>query len=424
MELVLKITSYHRLSPEIKITKKTQSSLTFGRSQNCDWHLPNPEKIISSNHGKIARENGKYYVYDNSTNGVFLNFSVSPIGAGNKHVLNNGDVLSIGDFQIEASLKQLIESANNQTSHISQQPKSSNIPLDNLKHSINEPTQSSTLAASPNLNEYMEAPKLSTLEPQSVIQIPEDWDDLALMGSAQSSMQTESKNAVTPKIEPQQIKEELIVPPVSQSVPVKVAPANNSNNNVESNTLTQAFLKGLNINDELASNLSNEQLWFEMGNSLNLLLIGVMDILRQRTTVKNQLKLNHTMFQTQQNNPLKFSATIDDVMQSLFVRKSSSFLSFEESIKEVFSDTKSHERALIAGASGVLEGILDQLSPHAIKQQATEHASVAKFIPGQLDAKSWSLFLQLHNDLSEQINTKGAMALSDDFLKAYEHTSK
>ena len=161
-----------------------------------------------------------------------------------------------------------------------------------------------------------------------------------------------------------------------------------------------------------------------MGKSFNLLLIGVMDILRQRTTVKNQLKLNHTMFQTQQNNPLKFSATMDDVVQSLFVRKSSSFLSSEESIKEVFLDTKNHEKALIAGASGALEGMLEQLSPNNIKQQATEHAGVAKFIPGQLDAKSWNLFLQLHDDLSEQINTKGAMALSDEFLKAYEQTSK
>ena len=107
MELVLKITSYHRLSPEIETTKTTQSSLTFGRSQNCDWHLPDPEKIISSHHGKITYENGKYFVHDDSTNGIFINFNVSQIGAGNKHVLNNGDVLSIGDFQIEKSGSQI-----------------------------------------------------------------------------------------------------------------------------------------------------------------------------------------------------------------------------------------------------------------------------------------------------------------------------
>ena len=47
MELILNITSYHRLSPEIEATKTVKDSLTFGRSEGCDWHLPDPEKIIS-----------------------------------------------------------------------------------------------------------------------------------------------------------------------------------------------------------------------------------------------------------------------------------------------------------------------------------------------------------------------------------------
>lgn len=84
--------------------------------------------------------------------------------------------------------------------------------------------------------------------------------------------------------------------------------------------LSDAFLKGLGIKDELKNSLDNEKLWFEMGQGLNLLLTELMESLRQRAIVKNKLRLNHTMFQAEQNNPLKFSANIDDVIQNLFIK--------------------------------------------------------------------------------------------------------
>ena len=428
MELVLKITSYHRLSPEIETTKTTQSSLTFGRSQNCDWHLPDPEKIISSHHGKITYENGKYFVHDDSTNGIFINFNVSQIGAGNKHVLNNGDVLSIGDFQIEASLDQPVNIDSNAPTQIVQNIESVSMPSEALNTEFNDLLQprENQYTSNTNLNEYMEAPKFSavqdnpTIQVQPTMQIPEDWDDLATLDANQPAIQTEINKITPAEIKPQKVQITSAVQQDGETLTAVTAQPKNQKTNIDNNDLIQAFLNGLDINNDLAVTLNTEQLWFDMGKSLNLLLNGVMDILRQRTAIKNQLKLNHTMFQTEQNNPLKFSATTEDVVQSLFLRKSNSFLSFEESIKEVFIDTKNHEKALVSGALGAVEGVLEQLSPDAIKQQAFEHSSLGKFIPGQVDAKSWGLFLQLHSELSEKISSKGNMALSDDFLKAYE----
>ena len=60
MELILNITSYHRLSPEIEATKTVKDSLIFGRSEVCDWHFPDPEKIISSKHGRIVKEGDSF----------------------------------------------------------------------------------------------------------------------------------------------------------------------------------------------------------------------------------------------------------------------------------------------------------------------------------------------------------------------------
>lgn len=422
MELILNITSYHRLSPEIEASKKIQENLIFGRSESCDWHLPDPEKIISSKHGNIKKEGDAFYLYDNSTNGIFVNFAVAPLGEGNKHRLANEDVLTVGDFQISVKLEELQSSFANdvpayskpdfESSRVQDKPvKSFSQPQDFLNESI--------------LDESM--PEISMVQESfsnSVDQIPEDWDDLSSLMNSDPAPEIISapEIAPTPRVES--------VQPPKVSSPNKVVSNKQKTNSTPkivkqgSSNLSEAFLKGLGVNQELQNTLDDEELWFEMGQSLNLLLTGVMESLRQRATVKSQLRLNHTMFQTKQNNPLKFSASIDDVIQNLFIRNSASFLNSEESIKESFADTRKHEHALIAGATGTLKGLLEQLSPTHINQQATDTTSVLRIIPGQIEAKSWKLYQQLHNDLYQEINSKGAMAMSDDFLKAYNDKVK
>ena len=91
----------------------------------------------------------------------------------------------------------------------------------------------------------------------------------------------------------------------------------------------------------------------------------------------------------------------------------------ENRLKKVSSILVRHEHALLAGADGVLKGILEQVSPSHINQQVNDNSNILKIIPGQSESKSWKLYRNLHDELSRDVNAKGAMALSDDFLKAY-----
>ena len=75
MELILNITSYHRLSPEIEASKTTENVLTFGRSETCDWHFPDPEKIISSKHGRIKKKT-MHFTFMTTLLTVFLSILV------------------------------------------------------------------------------------------------------------------------------------------------------------------------------------------------------------------------------------------------------------------------------------------------------------------------------------------------------------
>ena len=64
-----------------------RASLTVGRSAECDVILPDPMRVVSSFHAKIERSFAGVFLYDTSTNGIFVN--------GEK--VDNGVALSDGD---------------------------------------------------------------------------------------------------------------------------------------------------------------------------------------------------------------------------------------------------------------------------------------------------------------------------------------
>ncbi|WP_462178885.1 type VI secretion system-associated FHA domain protein TagH [Pseudoalteromonas gelatinilytica] len=432
MEVILNVTSYHRLSPEIDAKKVVKNELTFGRSEDCDWYLPDPDKVISGRHGKIVKETDGFYVYDYSTNGLFINFSVSPLGKENKHRLNDGDILTIGDFQIESTLQQVNQvqdfepQINSFNTSLSEMPKNSS---DDIKGFAE---QQMAYGSANELEEAMIAPtfqktpsdNIDIFSQQNLSQpIPEDWDELA-----QLSATVEEKENSVPVLP---VEEPVIrTPAVNDSKPFNngnsAMAANNAptsasikdNQIPNSLKLISSFLNGLSVNEKLSVELQNEDTWQRMGECFKLFLEGSMDLIRQRTNIKNQLKLNHTTFKVEQNNPLKFSATIDDVMQNLFVRNSASFLPANEAVKESFVDTKLHEQGLLAGATGALNGLLEQLSPDGIKAQSN-NGGLLSSLSAYGGASSWRIYNELYADITDDVKAKGVLAFSDDFLKAY-----
>ncbi|MCF2900704.1 type VI secretion system-associated FHA domain protein TagH [Pseudoalteromonas sp. OFAV1] len=432
MEVILNVTSYHRLSPEIDAKKVVKNELTFGRSEDCDWYLPDPEKVISGRHGKIVKETDGFYVYDYSTNGLFINFSVSPLGKENKHRLNDGDILTIGDFQIESTLQQ-DEQAQNIEPHVNSfNTPPTELPT-NLSGNFNASSeQQLAYDSSSELEEAMLAPtfqkapseNIDIFSQQNLSQpIPEDWDELAQLSA--TVKEKENSVPVLPVEEPV-----ISTPAVNDSKPFNngnsAIAANNApvsapikdNQISNSSKLVISFLNGLSVNEKLAAELQNEDTWQHMGECFKLFLEGSMDLIRQRTNIKNQLKLNHTTFKVEQNNPLKFSATIDDVMQNLFVRNSASFLQANEAVKESFVDIKLHEQGLLAGATGALNGLLEQLSPRDIKAQSNKGGLLSS-LPAYGGASSWRIYNELYADIADDVKAKGVLAFSDDFLKAY-----
>lgn len=76
----------------------------FGRSANCEWVLPDPDRILSSYHGRISFIDGKFVLSDTSTNGIFVDGDHQPIGPDSLLVITDGLRLRAGNLLIEARL--------------------------------------------------------------------------------------------------------------------------------------------------------------------------------------------------------------------------------------------------------------------------------------------------------------------------------
>lgn len=72
----------------------------IGRSADNDWVLPDPQRFVSAHHARIHYREGLYILEDTSTNGVYINDEGRPVGKRGAHVLQNGDIIRFGEYQV------------------------------------------------------------------------------------------------------------------------------------------------------------------------------------------------------------------------------------------------------------------------------------------------------------------------------------
>lgn len=107
MSITLFVTSEHKdeLGTD-RLVKFGRDGGSIGRADGNDWILPDPTRIVSSRHARIDCKKGRYYLVDTSKNGVFVNGGDQSVGSTKPRVLDNGDRLRIGSYEIMVSIEE------------------------------------------------------------------------------------------------------------------------------------------------------------------------------------------------------------------------------------------------------------------------------------------------------------------------------
>lgn len=425
MLLELSVLSYHRLSPrQVSVKRFDSAGGSLGRSEQADWYLPDPERVVSGVHAQISCNNGVFSITDKSTNGLFVNRAVDALGQGNSHVLLHGDVLCMGDYEIQVALIDALPDAMPDI-----MPAKHSAPTDTPRalaasSSFNSAAAFSTSsalesAAGLRISDVSDAPFPTEQTPNRSLDAalkPQQDQDLALDDhflAPAAMIPDDWESAWQPA-------GAAVAAPV-QSVPaVDKAAVNPVGAATSQHECLQAFLQGLGVTENNPQALNSTQWWQQLGQALQQSLQGVIAVMRERSNVKNSFRVNQTTFQQRENNPLKFSANLDDAFHNLFNRQGASFMQPRQAIAEAFADISQHESAIIAGAAGAMQGLLAELAPEKLEASDFGGGFVDKVNPAQRQARLWARYKALHRDLTEDMKNKNKQGVNDDFINAYE----
>lgn len=427
-----------------------RESLLIGREPVAEagaqiLELPDPERVISRLHARVEYRDGAYFLIDTSTNGVYVNQATEPLGKGREIELQDGDCLAIGDYQIQVDLSQGGEDDSpTQLGALSDQ-QDSNSRLDFWEEvtPVRPPPEpeSSPLPSFPFAEE---TPQQVQAETPEVPEIPEDlFAGLEQIGERPAGPAADASRTPPAEFLSGSPLEEPFIPPSTPqpeaeaepplqpatspppptpqppespprgAVPPKASPPAGADQSLE------AFLRGAGLEGQIETKDLPEDVLTAVGGLTRILVRGLMDLLRSRSQIKNELRLSMTILGGVENNPLKFTATVDDALLHL-MRPMPGYLGPEEAVEEAVDDLIAHQVAVISGMQAAIKTLLRRFDPGALEQRMEKLYPVAAHVPLQKQAKLWSLFEQSYEELNRELEEDFLQLFGRLFAEAYE----
>jgi len=377
MPLELKIVSEHAdLVGDDAVREFHESGGTIGRSLHNDWILPDPDRFISSRHATIDFKGGIYYLADTSSNGVYVNNEMEPIGNGNPRRLFDGDRLRMGDFEFTVS----IDSGESLVMPLEEEP---SVAPDNIEQFVDEVT------------------------PQTGVKL---LDEEEITGDEE--FQSALFGGRSKKREPEpEIEIEVDVPGKGKdSDPVDVT----------AEDLFDSFLDGLGVSRvELHPSVNRPEMMLTAGQVLREFVKGATDMLASRANLKNTFRLDQTTVLPRHNNPMKFSENTNDLLKQLLVGDEGEYLGAKDSIREVCRDLSNHQNAFLDAMNSAFIEFADRFDPDEL-QDGFDRTMGRKLFGFTTRMKYWQLYCDLYPIITEKGGGRFPQMFAEEFVKAYE----
>ena len=196
----------------------------------------------------------------------------------------------------------------------------------------------------------------------------------------------------------------------------KTGPAiNTPNTGWTDATLVEAFCKGAGIEPSSFAGELPDELMNRVGIVYRQAVNDLCDLMAERASFKDSLKLDRTTISARDNNPLKW-APARQVAVDLLRSSDTGFLKGANAFAASFADLRDHGACLLAGSRAAIAGVLDDLKPERIEaaQKMQPRAFVSRF------EAVWRLFQTCHAALVVEINATASGRIERAFRKGYQ----
>lgn len=388
---------------------------SIGRASDNDWILPDPDRYVSGHHARIEYRAGQYWLMDTSSNGTYLNDSSAPLSDGGPHALKDGDRLRLGDYELAVDLETVTEAA-------PAAPAEKSRAVDNdigvsLDLGSLLATEDSAARARP-VNAYgqaIELPRLANadvaLEPRS--RLPAREREATPKESVPWNLST--RRRVEPYRNPakSQGADAAATPgaAISSEAPTSGSDATNG---------LHALCRGAGIDPSGIPVALQAQAVQIAGQILRELSMGLMEFMQERNEFKRRFRITQDTIQASENNPLKFSAGVEEGLRKLFEQYGNRYLGPVDAVRESFREIRLHQQAMAGAMHAAFVDFVHRLDPTDLRERFDRGLKRGGLLGAANKTKYWDLYAELYQNLAQMHKDDLPHVFIEQFARSYE----
>jgi FHA domain-containing protein len=166
------------------------------------------------------------------------------------------------------------------------------------------------------------------------------------------------------------------------------------------------------------------ELMERIGRLLREAAQGTLDLLLARAMTKREVRAEVTMIVSRDNNPLKFSPSVEVALAHLLAPRGKGFMPPVDAMRDAYDDLRSHQLGFMAGMRAALAGVLQRFDPTVLEQRLTAKSMLDCLLPMNRRAKLWDLYTELYRDIASEAEDDFHALFGREFLRAYEEQVK
>jgi type VI secretion system FHA domain protein len=157
-----------------------------------------------------------------------------------------------------------------------------------------------------------------------------------------------------------------------------------------------------------------------IGALLRISIVGTLDLMRARSTVKREVRVEMTVIQPNDNNPLKLSPDVDIAIQYFFGRKYPGFLGPVDAMIEAYSDLTSHQMGMVAGMRSAMEDMIRRFDPAKIEAESTAKGVLSRISRAHGRSECWDAYCARYQGIADALGNDFQDFYAQAFIRAYE----
>jgi predicted component of type VI protein secretion system len=201
----------------------------------------------------------------------------------------------------------------------------------------------------------------------------------------------------------------VVVPPAYAEGASRATMAPIGQPSVPDGVLIEAFCQGAQIDASAFAGQDPAELLHNLGAIYRETVIGLAQLMNDRSAVRQGVDLEHTSIGAYANNPFKWVSPAR-VALDLLRGGNDAFMAGADAVSGSFRDLRSHLAALTGAARSAIAMTLATLDPAAIEEEAARSGGL--FGSGRT-AASWNEFRKLHQSLASSSERDASQALVD-----------